>query len=94
MYFSNLTIQQGAPEELILQTDDNLMALILTDVQAGILVIRNAPGFDLQPSQRMEADLTLTSIVSITLSGVGNITVPDLVTAQLELTQTGVRPIF
>ena len=90
---ANLTIEQGAPEELILQTDDNLLALILTDVQGGILVIRNAPGFDLQPSQTMEANLTLITIDSITLSGVGSITVPDLTTTQLELTLSGVGDI-
>ena len=38
---ADLTIEQGAPEELILQTDDNLLTLILTDVQNGILVIFN-----------------------------------------------------
>jgi len=90
---ANLTIAQGAPEEVILQTDDNLIALILTEVQGGILVIRDAPGFDLEPSQRMEANLTLISIDSITLSGVGNITVPDLTTTQLELTQSGIGAI-
>ena len=90
---ADLTIEQGAPEELILQTDDNLIALILTGVQGGILVIRNAPGFDLQPSQMIEADLTLISIDSIRLSGVGSITVPDLTTTQLELTLSGVGDI-
>jgi hypothetical protein len=90
---ADLTIEQGAPEELILKTDDNLLALILTDVQGGILVISNAPGFDLQPSQTMEANLTLSSIDSITLSGVGGITVPDLTTTQLELTLSGVGGI-
>ncbi len=90
---ANLTIEQGAPEELILKTDDNLLALILTDVQNGILVIRSDPSFTLQPSQRMEANLTLSNIDSITLSGVGNITVPDLVTTQIELTQSGVGDI-
>lgn len=87
---ANLTIEQGTPEELILQTDDNLMDLILTEVQGGILVIRSNSDFDLQPSQRMEANLTLTSIDSITLSGVGSITVPDLTATQLELTLSGV----
>jgi hypothetical protein len=90
---ANLTIEQGAPEELILQTDDNLLALILTDVEGGILVIRSAPGFDLQPSQTMEANLRLISIDSIMLTGVGGITVPDLTTTQLELTKSGVGSI-
>lgn len=94
---ANLTIEQGAPEELILETDDNLISLILTDVQGGILVIREDPTVTLQPSQSqrtgIEAHLTLSSIDSITLSGVGGITVSDLTTTQLELTQSGVGDI-
>ena len=94
---ANLTIEQGAPEELILETDDNLMAHILTEVQGGILVISKDPTVNLQPSQSqgtgIEAHLTLSSIDSITLSGVGGITVPDLMTTQLELTQSGVGGI-
>jgi len=90
---ANLKIVQGTPEELILIADDNILPLILTDVQNGILVIRSSPSFTLQPSQRMEANLTLSNIDSITLSGVGNITVPNLVTTQIELTQSGVGDI-
>jgi hypothetical protein len=90
---ANLTIEQGTPEELILQTDDNLLALILTDVQSGILVIRSAPGFNLEPSQTMEANLRLISIDSIMLTGVGDIMVPDATTTQLELTLSGVGGI-
>ena len=70
---ANLTIEQGAPEELILVTHDNLMAYILTKVQGGILVISKDPTVNLQPSQSqgtgIEAHLTLSSIDSITLSG-------------------------
>ena len=95
---ANLTIEQGAPEELILETDDNLMAFILTDVQNGILVISKDPTVSLRPSRSqgtgIEAHLTLSSIDSITLSGVGGITVPDdLTTTQLELTLSGVGDI-
>ena len=94
---ANLTIEQGTPEELILETDDNLMELILTEVHGGILVIRKDPTVNLQPSQRhltgIEAHLTLNNIDSITLSGVGSITVPDMTTSRLELTQSGVGDI-
>ena len=91
---ANFTIEQGAPEELILETDDNLMAAIHTDMEGGILVIQNLLGSELQPSQMMEAHLTLISIDSIILSGFdSNITVPDLTTTQLELTLTGVGDI-
>jgi hypothetical protein len=94
---ANLTIEQGAPEELILETDDNLMAHILTDVRGGILEIRKDPPVSLRPSRSqrtgIEAHLTLSSIDSITLSGVGGITVPDLTTTQLELTLSGLGDI-
>ena len=94
---ANLTIEQGTPEELILETDDNLMELILTEVHGGVLVIRKDPTVNLQPSQRhltgIEAHLTLNNIDSITLSGVGSITVPDMTTSRLELTQSGVGDI-
>ena len=96
---ASLTIEQGAPEELILQTDDNLMAYILTDVRGGILEIRKDPTVSLRPSRMqgtgIEADLTLSSIDSITQSGsgVGGITVSDLTTTQLELTQSGIGGI-
>jgi len=98
---ADLTIEQGAPKELILRTDDNLMAYILTEVRGGILEIGKDPSVSLQPSRLqgtgIEADLTLSSIdsiYSITLSGVGSITVPDdLTTTQLELTKSGVGGI-
>jgi hypothetical protein len=94
---ANLTIEQDTPEELILETDDNLMSYILTDVQGGILVISKDPSVNLQPSQSqgtgIEAHLKLSSIDSITLSGVGGITVSDLMTTQLELTLSGVGDI-
>ena len=98
---ANLTIEQGAPEKLILRTDDNLMAYILANVRGGILEIRKDPTVSLQPSRLqgtgIEADLTLrsiNSIDSIALSGVGGITAPDdLTTTQLELTNSGVGGI-
>jgi hypothetical protein len=94
---ANLTIEQGAPEELILERDDNLMAHIFTEVQGGILVISKDPTVSLQPSRSqgtgIEAHLTLSSIDSITHSGVGGIMVPDLKTTQLELTKSGLGGI-
>ena len=89
---ASLTIEQGVPEELILETDDNLMAYILTDVRGGILEIRKDPTVSLYPSRLqgtgIDAYLTLSSIDSITHSGVGGITVPNLTTTRLELTKS------
>jgi len=90
---ANLTIEQGTPENLILQIDDNLMAVIITNVQDEILVIRSDPEVTIEPSQTMEAQLRIDSIDTISLTGVGSITVPTLTTAQLELTLSGVGDI-
>ena len=90
---ANMTIEQGVPEELVLQTDDNLMAFILSDVQGETLVVSDDPGVDLEPSQRIEALLRLNNIDTIIHSGVGNITVLDLTTNQTEITLSGVGAI-
>jgi len=90
---AKLTVEKGAPERIELQTDDNLMARILTEVQGGILVIRHDPTVTVQSSQRMEAHLRLGSIDTIMLTGVGEIRVPDLTTNQLALTMSGVGDI-
>jgi hypothetical protein len=90
---ANMTIEQGVPEELILQTDDNLMEFILSDVQGETLVISNAQGIDLEPSQRIEALLRLNSVDTIIHSGVGDITAPDLTTTRAEIKLSGVGDI-
>ena len=90
---ANMTIEQGVPEELILNTDDNLMAFILSAVQGETLVISNEPGIDLEPSQDIEALLRLDNIDNITHSGVGDITVPDLTETQIDISLSGVGDI-
>ena len=90
---ASLTIKQGTPEQLVLRTDDNLMSLIITEVKDNILVIGSQPNTDIEPSQTIEADLTLNTIDTINLSGVGNIASSNLTTNHLELTMTGVGDI-
>jgi hypothetical protein len=90
---ANMTIEQGLPEELILNTDDNLMAFILSSVQEETLVISNEPGIDLEPSQDIEVLLRLEDIDNIIHSGVGDITVPDLTQTQIDITLSSVGDI-
>lgn len=88
-----LTIKQGTPEQLVLHTDDNLINLIITEKQDNILVISSQPNTDIEPSQTIKADLTLNTIDTIILSGVGNIDTSNFTTDHLELTMTGVGDI-
>lgn len=90
---ANMTIEQGVPEELILKTDDNLMAFILSAVQGEALVIYTEPGIDLEPSQTIEALLRLDNIDTIIHSGVGDITVQDITATQFDISLSGVGDI-
>jgi hypothetical protein len=84
-----LYIEQGSAEELIVTAEDNLLPYILTEVQGGILKIRTRSNVCLEPTQSIEYHLTVVSLESVVLSGVGDITVLDLSATQLSLTLSG-----
>lgn len=86
----DLHIEQGAAEELIVTADANLLPYILTEVQGGILEIRTRSNVCLEPTQPIEYHLTVVSLESVVLSGVGDITVSDLSATQLSLRLSGV----
>jgi hypothetical protein len=85
----NLYIEEGAAEELIVTAEDNLLPYILTEVQGGILEIRTRSNINLEPTLPIEYYLTVVSLESVLLSGVGDITVSDLMIPQLSLTLSG-----
>jgi hypothetical protein len=84
-----LHIEQGAAEELIVTAEDNLLPYILTEVQGGILEIRTRSNINLEPTLPIEYHLTVVSLESVLLSGVGDITVSGLMIPQLSLTLSG-----
>jgi hypothetical protein len=86
----SLHIEEGAAEELIVTAEDNLLPHILTEVHNGILEIRTRSNVNLEPTLPIEYRLTVVSLESVLLSGVGDITVSDLMTPQLSLTLSGV----
>ncbi len=88
-----LHIEQGSAEELIVTAEDNLLPFILTEVDNGILEIRTQSNVCLEPTQPIEYHLTVVSLESVLLSGVGDITVSDLVTPQLSLRRSGIGSV-
>jgi hypothetical protein len=86
----SLQIEEGAAEELIVSAEDNLLPFILTEVQGGILEIRTQRNIDLEPTLPIEYRLTVVSLESVLLSGVGGIKVSDLMIPQLSLRLSGV----
>jgi hypothetical protein len=89
----SLHIEVDAAEELIVTAEDNLLPFILTEVDNGILEIRTQSNVDLRPSLPIEYRLTVVSLDSAMLSGVGDITVSDLVTPQLSLRLSGIGSV-
>ena len=89
----NLYIEQGATDELIVAAEDNLLPHILTDVQDGILEIRTRSNINLDPTLQIEYRLTVVSLESVLLSGVGDITVSDLSATRLSLRLSGVGKV-
>lgn len=88
-----LRITQGATEQLIVTAEDNLLPRILTSVQGDTLEIRTQSNVDLEPSEPIAYDLTVVKLDSVLLSGVGDITVSDLMTPRLALTISGVGDV-
>lgn len=90
---ADVDIEQGAPEQIVLRADDNLMSRIYTYVRNGVLEIAEDPNVDLEPSQTIQAEVRLSSLSSIILSGAGDIDVAALTTTNLDLTLTGAGEI-
>lgn len=89
----DVDITLGAAEALTIQAEDNLLEHIETVVQGGTLRIQTESGIDLEPTLGIEFHLTVTSLDSVALVGVGDIVAPDLNSAQVTLVHGGVGGI-
>jgi hypothetical protein len=90
--FGELNVTQDGTEALTIQAEDNLMPLITTQVQDGLLVIGMEPGINVTsvlPTQPVKYDLHVKNLDSIQLSGAGNIVVPSLQADSLNLLASG-----
>jgi len=83
----------GAAEALRVETDQNLLQHIITEVQGGVLQIRTEGGVDIVPTQTVEYFLTVVDLETVALSGAGTVEVPPLAVNQLSLSLGGVGEI-
>jgi hypothetical protein len=83
----------GAAEALRVQAEDNLLDHIKTVVRGGTLWIETENGFDIQPTLDIEFQLTVTSLDTIALIGVGEIDAIDLNSNEVNLSHVGVGGI-
>ena len=81
----NLEIQQGAAESLTVSGDDNILALLATDMRGDELVIRWKSNANIRPLRPLQIKLTVRDLQALTSSSSGKVTVGSLTTGDLRL---------
>ena len=89
----SLRIILGSTESLTIEAESNLLPYLETFVEGGILQTRVNTDVHLRETRPIRYVLTVTGLDSITLSGLGDVSMADLRTDQLALTMAGVGKI-
>lgn len=74
----DLTIELGEAEALTIEAEDNLLPYLETEMPNGMLIIRNRPGANLQPTEPIHYYLTVKNLEKLSITSSGNITAPAL----------------
>ena len=77
--FVDVRIQLGDEEKLVLEAEENIQDIIITEVVEGRLIIKTKPGFRIRTQKRAIAHLTVKGLNSITITSSGDVKAPDLV---------------
>jgi hypothetical protein len=85
----NLVIELGDEEKLRIEAEDNLLQYIETEVQGGVLKIGHRHKVTLVPTESIYFYLTVKELDAISVSGAGNVKVPDLEVAEFSLNISG-----
>jgi len=89
----NLIITQGDEESLTIETDDNIIPLIKTDVFGNRLNISFRRGYNFMPTVKIKYYLTVIDLDKISLSGAGDIDCEGFSTDKLEFEISGAGDI-
>ena len=85
----NLIIELGDEEQLRIEAEDNLLQYIETEVHIGALEIGHRPKVTLVPTESIYFYLTVKELDTISVSGAGNVKVPDLEVGEFSLNISG-----
>ena len=85
----NLIIELGDQEALRIEAEDNLLEHFQTTVSGGELRIGTELGTNVIPTRGVYFYLTVTELEEVTLSGVGNIEVPNIEVIHFAVTISG-----
>ena len=89
----SVVVTQGGRESLTVETDDNLLELIETDVFDGTLVIRTAAGVDIAPTASVVYRVGVVDLDGIVLAGAGSIEIEEWTTDAASIVLEGVGDI-
>ncbi|MGD2251403.1 MAG: head GIN domain-containing protein [Anaerolineales bacterium] len=84
-----VVISQGNTESLTLETDDNLMQYIITEVRGSTLYLEFARGMNLIPSETITFRVGLIDLVSVNCAGGATFEIESLDTDSLDFTLSG-----
>jgi hypothetical protein len=82
-------ITQGNTESLTLETDDNLMPYIVTEVRGSTLYLEFARGMNLVPSETITFRVGLIDLMSVNCAGGATFEIESLDTDSLDFTLSG-----
>jgi hypothetical protein len=85
----DLFIELGQAESLTIAAEDNLLPYLETNVRAGRLEIRTRQGVNLRPREPLNFYLTVVSLDSLNISGLGNVRVPVLEAGRFSVAISG-----
>jgi len=88
----NVTLSQASAQSLSVETDDNLLPLVKTEVRAGVLYLGFKQGVKPAHLSQLEFQITVPELTAVKISGSGNLHAASLIRAQaltLEISGSG-----
>jgi hypothetical protein len=89
----DITITQGDSESLTIETDDNILPLLISEVKNGVLVLGSENNASFNPSDGIDYIITVTSLDRLEISGAGDINGQDLTLDALSVDISGAGDI-
>lgn len=86
-------VTAGTDDSLSIETDDNLLAYIESEVSGSKLILSTRDGYDIEPSHDVVYRVTVADLRGIELLGAGSIRVDGVATGDLDIRLAGAGTI-
>jgi hypothetical protein len=86
---ANVFVSFGEVESVIVEADDNILPLVVTEVRRGKLVINLKPNTTITTKEPIHVAITMKALKGVTLPGSGNITIAGLEAKTIDLNLSG-----